>query len=573
MKRQISVRTFLLYPNTIATISLVILSFLVISTFIEKSVEMTVLREHNNYRNNISDYVNNLIDSAELQLRINQSFFETDEKELDLKKTIALFRHQLVANPDIDYLYITTSQGQIISVGNSGSFAYSTKEDPFTFLVFSDENPSVPLKKKPELDFRKKDWYANAVNIGEVLWTAPYPGEQEDVFGISASKRILNSDDSLLGVLGTDILLDDLSDFIKGIDIVDGGYIYLYINDNLIAQNAEIPEIYTSGDNETAHSWHDLTQNITNSTFVHIDSDQYVISNTKVEIKSQENWSLLTAIPIEFFQDFYIPLKTGLIFVNITIIGLIFLINIFISFYFNNRIKYVEEFFSQLKNNRWNGQMEQFTLKEFNKISDSVNLLLNDLDESVKTLEKKEGELDSLNKNVSQIVESRTHALKKLSYEDPLTGAYNRRYFSLFFDTLIEQQKDFSIAQLDIDFFKPINDRFGHNIGDEVLKDFVNFFKSRLRKGDIIVRTGGEEFILVINNSGLDDALSVVDRYKKEMREIKFSSRKLDLKFSGGVAKYCGQTETALVAVADEALYRAKHAGRDMILASTKKSE
>jgi diguanylate cyclase (GGDEF)-like protein len=169
--------------------------------------------------------------------------------------------------------------------------------------------------------------------------------------------------------------------------------------------------------------------------------------------------------------------------------------------------------------------------------------------------------------------------LKQLATCDELTGLYNRRHLM---ETLDQQQErcrrhgePFALCIIDIDHFKSINDRYGHNVGDEVLRGFADRIRSHLRKMDIIGRGeadntfgryGGEEFLLLLPYAAGDSAVSCLARLRHEVEAKPFTTSAGDLPvtFSAGVAQHLlDESNAALIDRADEALYRAKSAGRN----------
>ncbi|MFZ5592580.1 MAG: sensor domain-containing diguanylate cyclase [Bacillota bacterium] len=159
--------------------------------------------------------------------------------------------------------------------------------------------------------------------------------------------------------------------------------------------------------------------------------------------------------------------------------------------------------------------------------------------------------------------------LRCLSVTDCLTNSYNRRFFMQKLAEEIERAKrtegKFSLIMLDIDRFKSINDRFGHNAGDLVLKSIAELIKNRIRKTDTLARWGGEEFILLLPDTTVKNAARLAD----ELRE---SLSRMDIPGVGsvtasfGVAGYCpGDTVDTLVNKADNMMYEAKAAGRNCV--------
>lgn len=159
---------------------------------------------------------------------------------------------------------------------------------------------------------------------------------------------------------------------------------------------------------------------------------------------------------------------------------------------------------------------------------------------------------------------------------DPLTGLFNRRYLD---DTLPRElnharrkNDPTSVAMLDIDHFKKFNDTFGHEAGDLILREMGHLFKESLRKSDIACRYGGEEFVIVMFDSKQEETLQRFEKIREQIKNLQLRYREQLLgrmTVSIGIAEANDNSMTAqeLVTAADKALYAAKRAGRDCIIA------
>jgi len=162
---------------------------------------------------------------------------------------------------------------------------------------------------------------------------------------------------------------------------------------------------------------------------------------------------------------------------------------------------------------------------------------------------------------------------RQLLNEDALTGALNRRGLD---QTLAREvarcqrnKARLSLAMVDLDHFKKINDNYGHGAGDQMLVHFTSLVRSVLRKSDALVRYGGEEFTLVLPETDTRGAMLVLGRLQQLMRKspLMFEGHQINTTFSAGVAGLCNEDNGhALLRRADEALYQAKSAGRDRII-------
>lgn len=156
------------------------------------------------------------------------------------------------------------------------------------------------------------------------------------------------------------------------------------------------------------------------------------------------------------------------------------------------------------------------------------------------------------------------------SFKDSLTGLYVRRQLDEKFAQLVEEydlkKRKFSLIMIDFDFFKQVNDEFGHVEGDQVLKDFSAFLLKQLRENDIAIRYGGEEFAVLLPDATATLAQKVAKRIAANLMEFTFSTKKQHT-ISQGVAEYRGERELdRFIARCDKALYQAKTSGRNTIV-------
>jgi diguanylate cyclase (GGDEF)-like protein len=165
------------------------------------------------------------------------------------------------------------------------------------------------------------------------------------------------------------------------------------------------------------------------------------------------------------------------------------------------------------------------------------------------------------------------HKLNRLSTLDPLTGAYNRtameRLAMRMLNRARQAGRSVCIAMVDADHFKAINDNYGHPAGDKVLQHLVGLLVAQVRPGDLVIRFGGEEFLLVLDGLNLSGAGPVTERLRElvEMAEVDVEGVKVTYQISIGVS--CTDTQgfelKKLVDSADTALYQAKQQGRNRV--------
>jgi diguanylate cyclase (GGDEF)-like protein len=164
--------------------------------------------------------------------------------------------------------------------------------------------------------------------------------------------------------------------------------------------------------------------------------------------------------------------------------------------------------------------------------------------------------------------------LRDTSLKDAMTGLYNRRFLEEFIDQVMKQvqreKETYTVLMLDVDFFKQVNDTYGHDVGDEVIKRLASIMKNSVRDSDMPVRYGGEEFIILLMNSTEEKTYEIAKKINEDFAKEEFSS---DIEIfkktvSIGIANYPIDAKTLIKSIkcADEALYVAKKTGRNKII-------
>lgn len=177
-----------------------------------------------------------------------------------------------------------------------------------------------------------------------------------------------------------------------------------------------------------------------------------------------------------------------------------------------------------------------------------------------------------------------TRALKdhyaSMSMRDQLTGLYNRRYFYDQFELTIAQQNryqnPFCLLVMDIDYFKLINDQHGHIFGDQVLVFIAESLKKQVRTSDILVRFGGEEFVVIFTNTGCDNGKVLAERIRQEIKSSCWEQDGKSIRLTLSIGVYCSDLQICdegrqldidqIIHYADTACYAAKAKGRDSVV-------
>lgn len=191
----------------------------------------------------------------------------------------------------------------------------------------------------------------------------------------------------------------------------------------------------------------------------------------------------------------------------------------------------------------------------------------NDMAVKVVELQQARDALAESNRSLEAKVVQRTLELERLASRDPLTNLLNRREIVRILDIEIEraqrQKTPLSVLMLDLDNFKSINDNFGHQVGDAVLRSSADTLVGASRKTDFVGRIGGEEFLILLPNTGYAAALQLAERYRMG---IENNADNIHYTCSIGVAELrVGEYPDNLLQRADQALYAAKNSGRNNV--------
>ncbi|SDM35768.1 GGDEF domain-containing protein [Halarsenatibacter silvermanii] len=195
---------------------------------------------------------------------------------------------------------------------------------------------------------------------------------------------------------------------------------------------------------------------------------------------------------------------------------------------------------------------DEEALKEISKLN-------NELANKTRQLAKKNAELERTRAEMERIIRT-----------DELTGLANRRAFREFAGKMLAQAQryywDVSFVMMDLDNFKEINDKFGHKVGDEVLKSLGKVLLNNVRDGDIVARIGGEEFGILLMEAAGEEAEKFAERIREEIKDMNVGYEDLSHTVSMGVTQFRDKDDLdELMIRADRALYKAKNAGKDVV--------
>ncbi len=206
-------------------------------------------------------------------------------------------------------------------------------------------------------------------------------------------------------------------------------------------------------------------------------------------------------------------------------------------------------------------------------LDDTANMQ-NGLKESHVELVSARNQVEAAEQRIRELETALETASAKVK-EDQLTGAYNRHGLAEFFEREISRSErtaaPLSVALIDVDNFKQLNDHYGHLAGDDALKYLVDVIRHNLRPADIVARFGGEEFVLLMPDTGPIEAMQTIQRLQRELTRTFFlaNNDRLVITFSAGVAQWHrGEADMEVIERADRAMYQAKLAGKNRVFSA-----
>lgn len=211
-----------------------------------------------------------------------------------------------------------------------------------------------------------------------------------------------------------------------------------------------------------------------------------------------------------------------------------------------------------LSKESWSGEIENLTLSGNKKwVQSRVTPILDDNENLL--------ELSAVYQDITS-----KKLLEILYITDPLTQIFNRAYFDGLMNEVTKYQRkadtNFVILVTDIDHFKSINDTYGHQVGDEALKEVAQTLKDTLRENDVVARWGGEEFVIMLKDTDFEEAKMIAEKLRVKIEKTKVH-KTIDITTSIGITKYYSGEDTKLTFKrADDALYKAKRTGRNKVV-------
>ncbi|MBB5337429.1 diguanylate cyclase [Pectinatus brassicae] len=439
------------------------------------------------------------------------------------------------------------------------------------------------LKK---FDPRTRDWYKAAVENKKPVFSDIYRHFVMNDLAISASYPIYNNKKELTGVLGTHITLYKLNNELQ--EIVKSRYAKAYIfekNTGYLVANSDNKPNFTVDAAGVFHriSAKEIKDDTIKTAYINYQNNADDTVNTLVGIRdfyvkvseyknSGIDWILITAVPE---SPYVMAIKKSIWVSAVILLIILFIVVFFSSHKIDNCLQPIYQLIDiseKFSNGDFSKRAHTSQKNEigvlgiaFNNMADHLETLINRLEHKVK---ERTIELEQQNIALATTKEK----LENLLQIDFLTGLYNRRFLIEKLEASIEKfaksNTVFAVFMLDIDFFKHINDKYGHDCGDFALKEAASIFKKCLQDYGYAARWGGEEFLVLLPQSDEQFAVNIAENIRREIENYKFLCEDLEMKITLtiGVAVYdYWMSVDEIVKHADIAVYAGKQNGRNRV--------
>ncbi|BAF69664.1 sensor domain-containing diguanylate cyclase [Nitratiruptor sp. SB155-2] len=492
----------------------------------KKNIQLFIETKNSELANFINAYFIKMYNAVEYLSRVEEVRNAIYRKEKARKKVLELFRIFEQIDPDINYIYAGYKNGLLL-INN--------------YVPPPGFNPVV------------RPWYQVALkSFPHISQGLPYQEIKTKEWLISISKALVDDRGEIVGVVSIDTALDKiLNKLNENENLSSLSNIILKKNGTIIVCNNRLAIGGNFFDKYHVNKKR-LQKKSGYFTYEQNGHKRYAFFKKLDKLE----WILVTSVDA---HEIFLPifLKTVAILLIVSLFSII--LGLYFSQLFSSEIVMAlntiqNNIYAMLEGKPEKIKKRKLTLDEFDEIEKNIEKLTND------ALLRKNSELHKLNM-----------LLREMALKDALTGLYNRYKMIEDIEHQIARYKrykePFCLIMLDIDHFKQINDTYGHDIGDKVLKESAKILHTVIRSSDVAARWGGEEFMILCPNTHLKEGVAIANRLKDAFEKHNFGiDRRVTV--SAGVVEYRNENEdmkTVLKRV-DERLYQAKRAGRNRVV-------
>ncbi|MFT9117223.1 MAG: diguanylate cyclase [Sporolactobacillus sp.] len=505
------------------------------------------------------------------------------------------FLNEVVSGRAVDYAYYANAAGAIVSSGHTGS-AYTISATktmqggPFQIdRVSQTGRLRQKVVKTIAFDPRQRSWYRMAARTQKTFVSKAYGGVSANTLAITFAQPYVDARHHVLGVFGTDVLLNKIQNYVHSLQLTAHSAAYLAEADgHLIASSDKKQRLFTYSN----RNYHRVSANQSSQPLIRqswekiqsigfhnamgapipmtINGSDYYLSVKEYTYHHHVKWYSVSMIAVNDLNQSLTVMNRRLIFLLLVTLILATIVIAWLARWILNPIKELNKRVKAANNGQTGALITTNRADELGQLSLEFNHMSLAMQRTYRDLLTKNKELEHLNSHLEELVDKRTRQLSFLARHDDLTGLLNHRAIIEQLNEKLQFMKaaseSLSVVIFDIDHFKRYNDTFGHLFGNQILREVGALLK---RQTDVICgRYGGEELLLIFTQM---DSQSVCTRAEQIRKEISAASIRegedTRLTLSGGISTYQqGDTIKRLIGRADQALYQAKALGRDQIV-------
>lgn len=571
----------------------------------QKTVRSLAMRLSREVTFHTEKHVANYLKIPTIFLQINKSFINSND--LDVNDFINLERNFLLQTQlisQINTLYFGNKEGDFIEVEMQQQPKIAIRDRmtaPYWEIYQLDEKGNkATLIKKEIFDPRTRPWYQAALKEKRLVWSPVYLFADPPVLGITTAIPIFNRQSQKIeGVMGIDITLQEISEFLSTLQISTSGKAFIVENSGEIVALSTKESLVTFADRNNGRIHYvDSKDDLVSATAKFIqnrfggiqaikteqqsimrwDNQRYFIQITPLNNSRGLNWSMVVIIPESDFMD-HTRANT---YTTILLCSVALLLATLLGALINQWIFRAVARLSKTSQAISTGELEESVavpqIRELAVVAQSFNSMARQLQSSTQNLENTDMMLEKRVEEKTKKLQQANQKLQRLVVIDSLTQVFNRYYFDLTLNQLwwknLISEQPIALIMCDVDYFKIYNDTYGHQQGDSCLRQVAQTIAGTFqRKEDIVARYGGEEFVVILPNTGASGAVSIANRIKDRVLEQRIphqtSQSSKFVTVSCGVTSFIPSIESAtekLIEQADRALYQAKKQGRNRVI-------
>ncbi|WP_070966105.1 diguanylate cyclase [Vibrio sonorensis] len=507
----------------------------------------------------------------------------------DLTLFAERFREQSLPYPQLTFVSMATADGRYIAASRDPHKSDSIniaanffEEKGLLTGYYYDDNTIVGERtdepQYPNYDPRKRPFYLDAVKKNGLVWSPIHPYVGYISLGIGMSAPVYDDNGNLIAVTAASMALNELDDFLADIELVESGFTFIAEKSGALIATSSNDELFTINkdksmvrltlsDHKIPALQHAGKLLQSGQHKLDVNGETYLYHVSEIKHKYGETWYVGVIIPKahhhQVLKDYSMAITviTFLLFLSIGIVGSM------LAWHIGQPIRQLEK---AAHNNDLNAisQLPQplSAIREVDSLGQGMREMADSLTNVLANLEKKVAERTSNLKDENL-------DLQQKSITDELTKLLNRRGFNQKLTQLLQQAEAkrscLTFILCDVDYFKQVNDRFGHIVGDKVLTELAEVLRHATAQDNaVLARYGGEEFAVVLPDYALEQSLEVIHRIQEALSKQTFGEGSA-ITFSFGVntvGPITYLTTERLITSADSKLYQAKKTGRNRIV-------